>query len=289
MKHLCSCGFVIALTLTASAVGQPPSAGASGPALWIVRHDDAAVYLFGRMAVGNGSQWLTPTIQQAFDASAELWLENPSADGGRGNELIGRHGFADGFSVLQVIDESKRTRAIRLLKRAGLPADALDGRKAWLANLLLSQLIDRVNNVDGSLFPDTVLRQRAEAQGKNVFSEWRDIAELVAYSVGLPETIQLQLLGKALDDSESYPARLEEWLRGDVDALSITADATARNYPDAHRTVNVERNARWVARIRTMLADDDTEFVAIGVGHVVGPDNLLSQLLAGGLTVERVN
>ena len=289
MKHLCSCGFVIALTLTASAVGQPPSAGASGPALWIVRHDDAAVYLFGRMAVGNGSPWLTPTIQQAFDASAELWLENPRADGDGGNELIGRLGFAEGFSVLDVIDQPDRNRAIALLQRAGLPADALDGRKAWLANLFLSQLIDRVNNVDGSSFPDTVLRQRAEAQGTNVSSEWRDIAELVAYSVDLPETIHLQMLGKALDDSETYTARLAEWLRGDVEALSMTADATARNYPDAHRTVNVERNARWVARIRTMLADDDTEFVAIGVGHLVGPDNLLSQLLAGGLAVERVN
>ncbi len=289
MKHSCACGFVIALILAAGAAGQPPDTNFSRPALWVVRRDDAAVYLFGRMAVGNGSQWLTPPIQQAFDASAELWLENPRADGDGGNELISRLGFAEGFSVLDVIDQSDRNRAIALLQRAGLPTDALDGRKSWLANLFLSQLIDRLNNVDGSSFPDTVLRQRAEAQGKNVFSEWRDIAELVAYSADLPEAVHLQMLGKALDDSESYAARLEEWLRGDVEALSMTADATARNYPDAHRTVNVERNARWAARIRTMLADDDTEFVAIGVGHLVGPDNLLSQLLAGGLAVERVN
>ena len=53
--------------------------------------------------------------------------------------------------------------------------------------------------------------------------------------------------------------------------------------------MNVERNMRWVARIRTMLADDHTEFVAIGIGHLVGPDNLLDQLRAGGLDVQRVN
>jgi uncharacterized protein YbaP (TraB family) len=69
----------------------------------------------------------------------------------------------------------------------------------------------------------------------------------------------------------------------------MIADATAIDYPDAHREVNVERNARWVARIRTMLADGETEFVAIGAGHLVGPDNLLNQLRAGGLTVERLN
>jgi uncharacterized protein YbaP (TraB family) len=97
------------------------------------------------------------------------------------------------------------------------------------------------------------------------------------------------MLSKALDDSESYAARLDAWLRGDVGALSMIADATAIAYPDAHREVNASRNTRWVLRIRTMLADADTEFVAVGVGHLVGPDSLLNQLLAGGLDVERVN
>jgi uncharacterized protein YbaP (TraB family) len=96
------------------------------------------------------------------------------------------------------------------------------------------------------------------------------------------------MLGKALDDSESYAARLDAWLRGDIGELGAMADVTARDYPDAHREVNVERNRRWVARIRTMLTDDNLEFVALGIGHFVGPDNLLSQLRADGLYVERV-
>jgi uncharacterized protein YbaP (TraB family) len=171
MKQLSGFGLLVAMAITWSAVGQPTRTGSTGPALWAVRSDDAAVYLFGRMAVGSDAQWLTPTIEGAFDASDVLWLENPRADGNRANELIGRLGFAEGYSVLDAIDQSDRNRVIRLLERAGMPADALEGRKAWLANLFLSQLIDRINNVDGSSFPDTVLRQRAEAQKKNVFSE----------------------------------------------------------------------------------------------------------------------
>jgi len=241
------------------------------------------------MAVRNDTQWLTPTIEGAFDASDVLWLENPRGDGDRGNELIGRLGFSEGYSVLNAIDESDRNQVIRLLERAGMPADALDGQKAWLAYLSLSQLIDRMNNIDGASLPDTVLRQRADAQGKSIFSEWRDIGDLVEYSIGLQETTQLQMVGKALDDSESYGARLDAWLRADVEALSRMAGATAIAYPDAYREVNVERNSRWAARIRTMLADGDTVFVAIGIGHLVGPDNLLNQLLTDGLDVERVN
>lgn len=122
-----------------------------------------------------------------------------------------------------------------------------------------------------------------------MFSEWRDIGELVEYAAGLQEAIQVQMLGKSLDDSESYGGRLDAWSRGDVEALSEFADATASAYPDAHREVNVRRSSRWAARIRTMLADGDTEFVAVGIGHLVGPDNLLNQLRASGLDVERVN
>jgi uncharacterized protein YbaP (TraB family) len=290
MKQSWRSGLFIALAISWSAVGQPTTTDSpDGPALWVVRSGGAAANLFGRMAVGTDTQWLVPTIERAFDASDVLWLENPRGDSEQGNELIGRLGFSEGYSVLDAIDESDRNRVIRLLERAGMSADALEGRKAWLANLFLSQLIDRINNVNGSSFPDTILRQRAETQGKSVFSEWRDIGELVEYSVGLQETTQLQMLGKALDDSESYSARLDAWLRGDPAVLSKIADATAVNYPDAHREVNVERNKLWVARIRTMLADDHTEFVAIGIGHFVGPDNLLDQLRAAGLDVQRMN
>lgn len=289
MKQLSGFSLLVALAIAWSAVGQPTTPERASPALWMVRSGDAAVYVFGRMAVGNDTQWFTPVIERAFDASAALWLENPRGDGDRGEELIGRLGFSEGYSVLDAIDEADRNRVLDLLERVGMSADALAGRKAWLANLFLSQIIDRMNNVDGSSFPDTILRQRAETQGKRVFSEWQDIGELVEYSVGLQEETQLQMLGKALDDAESYGARLDAWLRGDIDTLSKMADATAIDYPDAHREINVERNTRWADRIRAMLTDGDTEFVAVGIGHLVGPDNLFDQLLASGLNVERVN
>lgn len=280
-------GLLAAVAVASSAAAQAPS---SGPPLWIVRSDTTApVYVFGRMAVMSDTQWLTPTIEAAFDASDVLWLENPPADRGSGNELIGRFGFAEGYSVLNALDPPDRGRVIRLLERAGMPATALDGRKAWLANLFVSDLINRNSSVDGASFPDTVFRQRADAHAKSVFSEWENIGELIEYSVALSDEIQLQMLSRALDDSETYRARLDAWVRGDVEALTKLADTTATRYPDAHRVVNVERSSRWVERISTMLDDADTEFVAVGMGHLVGPDNLLNQLRARGLDVERVN
>jgi uncharacterized protein YbaP (TraB family) len=289
MKRHSFFGLLVLLSFSSVATGQSTAATFKGPPLWLVRSGDAEVYVFGRMAVGRDVQWLVPAVEAALKASDSLWLENPRAEGGQGDELIGRLGFAEGYSVLRALDETHRDRLLLMLERSGMSVDVLEGRKAWLANLFLSQLIDRIHGLDPASFPDTVFRQLAETAGKGVSSEWRDIGELVEYSVGLPEAVQLQMLGKALDDSDSYAARLAAWLRGDAEALARFADATAAQYPDAHREVNAQRNARWVSRIRSMLADADTEFVAVGIGHLCGPDNLLNHLQAAGFVVTRVN
>ena len=281
-------GLFLALTGACSVWVQPGNARDPGPALWVVRSGDAAVHLFGRMVVPAGRQWLTPAIERSFDTSDALWLENPRGEPERGNELISQYGFAKDYSILRVIDQRERDRVLELLERGGVPADGLDGRRSWLANLFLSNLIDRLSNIDAASSPDAILRARAEAQGKRVLSEWRDIQELVAYSVALPEAIQLQMLGRALDDAESYSSRLDAWLRGDIELLSGMANDTATDYPDAHRQVNVERNSKWVPRVREMLAAGNVQFVCIGAGHFVGPDNLLSQLRAAGMDVQRL-
>lgn len=36
-----------------------------------------------------------------------------------------------------------------------------------------------------------------------------------------------------------------------------------------------------------MLATDEVEFVSLDIGHLVGPNNVLSQLEAGGAQVQR--
>ena len=95
MKQPWGSSLFIALAISWSTVGQPTrTASAEGPPLWVVRSGDAAVNLFGRMAVRADSQWLMPAIEEAFAASDVLWLENPRVDPERANELIGRFGFS---------------------------------------------------------------------------------------------------------------------------------------------------------------------------------------------------
>jgi uncharacterized protein YbaP (TraB family) len=50
-----------------------------------------------------------------------------------------------------------------------------------------------------------------------------------------------------------------------------------------------ERNARFAARIEEMLKANQTAFVAIGAGHLAGPDSVLAVLARQGITAQRLD
>jgi uncharacterized protein YbaP (TraB family) len=51
----------------------------------------------------------------------------------------------------------------------------------------------------------------------------------------------------------------------------------------------VERNARWAHWIADRLKTPGTVFVAVGAGHLSGPDSVQAQLGAMGVKSARVN
>jgi uncharacterized protein len=286
-KRFLSLACLLTLLSACPATNQSEG-GAAAPALWEVERGNAKVYLFGRMAVPSDTDWLTPPISRAFAESNALWLENPPADADQVNEYIAEHGFEEGYSVVRQLDGEDHTRLIAALEAAGMSPSSLDGNKAWLAYLMVTNATGLINSVDGAFSPDAVFRGIAETQGKEVGSEWVNFQQFVEFTIALPESVHLQMIRRALTDSESYAALLDAWLRGDLEALTRVAEDWAERYPDAYTHINAQRNRAWAERVLEMLSEGDVHFVSLGIGHFVGPDNLLTLLEAAGLSVRRL-
>lgn len=283
MRRLEFVSTLFLLAFPISAVVQVPD---TGPALWVVRDEGATVYLFGRMGVRADSDWITPKIEAAFDSSDSLWLENPSNDSEQFNVLVAELGFQERYSVLNSLDESDRVRLVATLERGGASADLLEGRKPWLAYLFVTNVIDRLNGIATN--PDSYFRAQAEATEMEIRCEWPTLRDFVQFAAALPDTTHLQMIRKAMDDSDSYDQRLDAWLRGDLNAQSNWSVDLASMYPDAYRQLNSERNAKWVVFIREMLAQGGTQFISVGFGHLNGPDSILNRLESAGFVVERL-
>jgi uncharacterized protein YbaP (TraB family) len=50
----------------------------------------------------------------------------------------------------------------------------------------------------------------------------------------------------------------------------------------------VDRNARWAQWIKQRMARPGTVFVAVGAGHLAGPDSVQAHLAKLGVKAERV-
>ena len=76
----------------------------------------------------------------------------------------------------------------------------------------------------------------------------------------------------------------ENYLSQDIDAL-YTLIATTSGMTDEIQTLLVtNRNKNWIAPIRQFIAEDDT-FIAVGAGHLGGPNGLIRLLEKEGYTL----
>ncbi len=265
-----------------------------GPALWIAERNNTRAYMFGQMPVLSDTVWLTPEIEAAFDGSDLVWLENldnsqitpevMNAVGELQKQLLPP---AD-FSVLSVLDAPHRQRLLSVLDAEGVSPESLNGRPIPFARQLVSSIQDRESGADFTKIPEAVFRARAKAAGKPIFTEWRDLLELVRFASDLPE-VQKQLVMMALDDLDrDYPAELASWLSGELDIQIRTAEARALRYPDLYLHVNTLRNQAMARRVIDAMNDYRQLFICLGIGHFVGPHSVPALLRQEGLDVRRV-
>ena len=287
--------FSILLGALALAAGRRAEAAEKGPALWAVTRDKATVFLFGQMPLRTDTVWLEPEIETAFTSSDVLWLENPDysqttpevMDGV--NALTRRNAPDPMYTVLQVLPPGDGQRLRKVLAEEGLQPDSLNGRAARDVRQLLSSVADRRSGADFKAIPEALFRKRALSAGKPIRTEWRDLLDVVSWGMNLPKATELDLVRMTLDDVEhvtDYPAELASWVNGDLKVQIATTRARARAYPELTARLGRQRNAVWAEKIRGMLTEEKTQFVCIGIAHLVEPDSVPELLRKAGLRVQ---
>jgi uncharacterized protein len=281
-------------SLILTACASPRVDARPGPALWLAERSNTRVYLFGQMPVRSDTVWLTPEIETAFNGSDLVWLENldnslitPEVMNAVG-ELQRKLAPPGDFSVLSVLDAPHRQRSLSVLDAEGVSPESLKGRPIPFARQLVSSVQDRKSGADFTRIPEAIFRSRAKAAGKPIFTEWRDMLELVGFLSDLPE-VQKQLVMMSLDEvDKDYPAELASWLSGELTVHTRTAEVRAVRYPEVYLRVNTLRNQAMARRVVDAMKDYRQIFVCLGIGHFVGPHNVPVLLREEGLDVRRV-
>lgn len=280
------------VALTAYAPQSTPMEPDAGPALWQVSDDDTTIYLFGLPNMMDAdTQWRTAAFDAALSEADAVILEadrsSPEAQAAMQQAAQQVGVFRDGRTLTALMDEDMQAQARAVATSLGVPLEALDPLKPWLAANQLQSLAVQQAGLTDPQTPTAVITAEAAEAGKPV-AHLEEPTALLAAIGGLPEDSQLRMLQQGLDIIEDDPGQarriLAQWAAGDVDGLASTFHGEGEWPDETVRTVMLlERNAAWQARLEEILTTETgVYFAAVGVGHLVGDDSLVAGLEAAG-------
>jgi uncharacterized protein YbaP (TraB family) len=266
------------------------------PALWVVRDADTTIHLFGTFhLLPPGLSWNHGPVEEAFERADLLKLEvaGLSTDPDKVRALVRARGLAPpGARIEDGMSAADAAILSRAIADSGLPKAHFDAMRPWFAGVTLGVGLLTKLGLDPAKGVDTALETRAIAMGKPV-EGFETAEEQMGFLADFPEPVQrAQLVATARDLDKARhvaPRMVEAWARGDIDALGRMMNEGLRETPELSRVLLTERNARWADWIAARMDRPGHVFVAVGAGHLAGPDRVQAMLRdRHRLKVERV-
>jgi uncharacterized protein YbaP (TraB family) len=265
---------------------------AKGPALWKVADEDTTIYLFGTVHVlPKGLEWYDTAIATAFDSSQTLVTELPMDQASEAAlaQLTQTKGLLPaGTTLRSLLNAEQTTKYSAAMAKIGIPAEAFDPLKPWLAGLTLSILPLMQQGYDANSGVEKVLLAKAEGKTK-------DALETVEFQLGIfdgmSQDAQIAFMVEVATGIDEVKPMLDrmvaEWAEGDADSLAAVLNE-GMNDPAVAEALLYKRNANWAEWVNTRLDTPGRVFVAVGAGHLAGPQSVQDYLAQKGITVTRV-
>jgi uncharacterized protein len=270
-------------------------AASAEPALWAIRDGRSVIYLFGTFhLLDPAMDWESPKIAKAFGESGDLWLELIDDDDPANQALVARLGLDTAHPLSSKLPPADLARLDRSAKAAGIGAGEkqLEPMRPWMAAMSLALVSIKQAGFDPQKGADHVLKGQAQAAGKTLRGFETALQQLHLFA-DLPPALELEILQSSIDEAAEVPAKAKDmaqaWSSGDVPAIGkLFAEMDDPKYRAVYQVMIVDRNQAWAAKLAERLkTGHGTSFVAVGTGHLVGPDSLIVALARRGIKVER--
>ncbi len=137
---------------------------------------------------------------------------------------------------------------------------------------------------------DQTIQQAASANGKKI-EGLESVESQFKLLMGNPISEQVKDLVEALDKDDESVAKAQAlaaaYYAQDLDKIEELVLKASDMKPDDIKRLLTNRNDAWIKTLKEKLPQE-TLFVAVGVGHLVGDKGLLNQLRESGYTIEAV-
>lgn len=266
------------------------------PALWKIHDADSTIYLFGTIHVLKPSTvWRSPRIDKALKDSGDLTLEIVGADDPAVMQpLVLKYGLDPNQPLSGKIDAAafQKASALAQAQAGGVPPQLLNAMRPWLAAVQLSLIPVVKAGYDPKSGVEPILAAEVKAAGKPE-SAFETPEQQIRFFADLPVKTEVEFLSSTLDEADEGVDKIDKmvaaWAAGDIAALETEFVTEMKGqYPELYDLLITKRNQNWAGQLKTKLAGKGVSFVAVGSGHLVGPDSVQVQLAKLGVKAERV-
>lgn len=294
-----------AIAATPVGAATPSVAAASAePPMWVARDADSTVYLFGTVHLLDPAiQWRTPRVLKALEEARQLWVEVDIPPGGEmalAMTMLQR-AMSPGQPLSSRLNEEERAQLKKLLARspdAAALGAAIEMTKPWFATVMLGVAPLMSAGYEAEAGADAVLTKLAREQGDEVRGLETAEQQIDWIAAGTDEE-QLATLKKVLATPESefdemtrtMDEGVRAWMKGDVAPLTEYVESWRKGEEGpstagmSYQQLIVNRNENWAGQLEELMKGSGVAFVAVGSGHLVGPDSLQARLRVRGISV----
>ena len=258
--------------------GEPaPPLAAGEPLIWQVTDADSTAYIIGAIhALPEDFEWSSKRADELFASADRYWRESRTDDA---EYESGRALLRTNTPLADRIDGDTLSRASNALKVRGRDISEFDGFITGFAAQSISEVISLTDNgMDFGLGVEAHFEALAEGQESR---ELETFARQMRLFTDMSDEQGEELLRYALDKEDGLVTDaspevedvLQMWARGDAAAMDELVEGMQERRPWFHEAVLPERNREWAERFDAHLrATSGTEFVAVGMAHLHGPE-----------------
>ncbi len=278
---------------TAAPAAAPAPAIHADPALWVVKDEDTTIYLFGTVHVLKpGTIWLDGGVKKAYDSASDVVLEIIQPKPEEMQAKLGTLGMdPNGPPLTQKLSPELRALYEKTTADLGVPVPAFEKFQPWFASVVLSLVAVQKAGYDPQSGVEVQLAEAVKRDGKTL-GELETPDEQLGFFASLPQASQIALLKGTLEQlpqaRETFGAMVDDWARGDPEALAALLNQAMLSTPDVQKALLRDRNERWANWIDARMKKPGVVFIAVGAGHLAGKDSVQDFLKTHKLTATRI-
>ncbi len=286
-------GFVL-LFVVFPAVFQSQAQSAEKHFLWKVKSGKATVYMLGSIHLMKENIYpLDDAIENAYKSSDNLVVEvnmeniNPFS-------MLKKAMYQDSNTLEMNVSKEVFARISASFDKNKVKKELYNKYRPWFAVINLLGLELMGNGYSAEFGIDKYFMDNAKKEKKNIL-ELESFDQQIDMLENGVQKYEKSFIDFSMMDyeqsSEQVDKMVELWKKGDGPGFEKVAFEEAESKPEFDGIMKImidNRNFKMADKIKEYLKTDQTYFVVVGSGHIIGKNGLIKLLEKENFTVEQM-